>query len=226
VLRNLPAALGYLPWWIAARLGLCLASLSNAELDRLSRVRLRWIVVAGGGAGLFFVVANGLGAALPAGDPGLARWLLYIPVAVLCAASFPVWRYSRSILTRARLDRDTQPVALKGRALAVIPAPDGGWAVLMSTKPGRWTWLTGAPQDVGLIRRRLGQTAHQRTWLMITLTVHPRSRVIKEISGMAVDVAGATWTAPALDVNQEGVVALGRFHQVRTNEVAARDRRA
>lgn len=206
MLRNLTAALAYVPWWIAARLGLCLSDLGNAELERLHRVRVQWIVVASGAAALFFVVANGMAAALPAGEaPGPTGLLLYVPAAVLCLAAMAVWVHSRSLLRRARLDRNLTPVPLKGRALGVIPAATGGWALLFSDPAGRWTWLSGNAQDLALMRRRLTEMGPSRlSWLTVTLTHHPRSRVIKDISGMAVEQPSAAWQRSAREVEVSG----------------------
>src|SRR5215472_15965750 len=88
-------------WWTAARMGLCLASVGDSELQRL-RLIVLW---AGGGAALV-VLANGLAAAPPppSGSAAPVHALSLGPYAVavvLALISGAIWLYSRIIVRRA-----------------------------------------------------------------------------------------------------------------------------
>jgi hypothetical protein len=177
-------------WWAAARLGLCLAGIDEAELKRFLLQRFRWIVVAVGGAGSFFVLGGGIaGGRSRKGAGATASYLYYIAAAVLALAALVVWWYSREMVRRAVKDRSGPAVACKGTVRRLIAARQGGWPLLLRSSDGRWFWLTGSSKALAPMRARLTKGTVDRPFqLTLTLTYYPRSRVIGEISGMAVEV--------------------------------------
>lgn len=199
------------PWWIAARMGLCLASVGDEELQRLLFKRLRWIVLWAGGAACLAVLGNGLAAAPPppAGTNAPVRAVslgAYVVAALLALIAVAIWLYSRIIVRRALRDRTGYPTPCKGTARGLITSREGGWALRLRSEQGRWFWLTGSSQVLAPMRRRMAGLTHGRPYrLAVTLTYYPRSRVIHEITGMAVEELNAV-----LEASQRWPVAAER----------------
>jgi hypothetical protein len=182
-----------------ARLGICLAGLDNEELFRFAMRQRGWgllwstisfpLYVVGG-------VAWGFGS-------DVLYVSLWLPGALLSTAALFTGLYARAMLAGALLDRSSEPVAAKGTLRRLIPGRDGGWPVLIRDQDGRGLWLTGREADLGRAieahrRRRPGVQLE----LSITLTYYPRTHVIKEISGIAVQERDkARATAPSLAPN-------------------------
>lgn len=190
-------------WWVAARLGLCLAGIGSTELQRLMVRRLQWISLSAGGAALFVVLAGSLAGGLP--SHGAAAKLYLVPdgaAAVLCLVALLLWRYSQRKLRQALQDQASDPLVLKGAVRRVIIARDGGWPLLVRDQGGRWLWLTGSPRALAPVQGRLTSRAAGRQFqLTVVLTYHPRSRVVQEITGMAVEQLEAAWkSSPAFSV--------------------------
>jgi hypothetical protein len=185
-------------WWVLARLGLCLASIDEAEIARLLLVRLRWTVVTCGAAAFLVILAGQMVGA----PPGPARSVAvnaevaeYAGAGALLMAALLVWAYSRFITRRARADRSRVPEVCKGVVRRLLTARAGGTPVLVRCQSGRWMWVTGSPQVVAPLRERLAR-ARQRSGfrLSVTLVYHPKSRVIKDVPGMAVEAVDAVWS--------------------------------
>src|SRR5215471_3625166 len=181
------------PWWIAARMGLCLASVGDGELQRLLFKRLRWIVLWAGAAACLVVLGNGLAAAPPppAGTNAPVRLVslgAYAVAALLALIAVAIWLYSRTIVRRALRDRMGYPTPCKGTVRGLIMSREGGWALRLRSEQGRWFWLTGSSQALAPMRRRMAALAPGRQYrLSVTVTYYPRSRVIHEVTGMAVE---------------------------------------
>jgi hypothetical protein len=128
---------------------------------------------------------------------------LWLPGALLSTAALLTGLYARAMLAGALLDRSGDPVAAKGRLLRLIPGRGGGWPVLIRDQDGRGLWLSGRESDLqraveALRWRRPGVQLD----LSITLTYYPRTHVIKEISGIAVqEREKERATAPSLAPN-------------------------
>lgn len=168
---------------VCAWLGICLAGLDNEELFRFAMRQRGWgllwsmisfpLYVTGG-------IAWGLGS-------DVLYLSLWLPGALLSTAALCTGLYARAMLAGALLDRSSDPVAAKGTLRRVVRPRDGGWPVLLRDQDGSGLWLTGRETDLrraieALRRRRPGVQLE----LSITLTYYPRTRVIKEISGIAV----------------------------------------
>jgi hypothetical protein len=202
-------------WWPLARLRLCLASVDDLEVRRLLTQRLRWLVMLSGGAAFFVVlgvqaVHQGLSAP-PSGAPGASASgsgsgsggtadaddlpgtlpfaiAYFAAVALLLVASLALWLYCRRKARRALRDREGDPEVCRGLARRVLTARDGGWPILIRTDRGRSLWLTGSPRSLGTIKGRLGARRPDRRFqLVVVVTYYPRCRVIREVTGMAVE---------------------------------------
>jgi hypothetical protein len=202
-------------WWPLARLRLCLAGVDDLELRRLLTQRLRWLVLLGGGAAFLVVlgvqaVHQGLSAApsgapqgsgsgsasrsgaSSGGDGGLGTLpfaiAYFATAALLLAVSLALWLYCRRKARRALRDREGDPEVCRGLARRVLTARDGGWPILIRTDRGRSLWLTGSPDSLGTIKGRLGARRPDRRFrLVVVVTYYPRCRVIREMTGMAVE---------------------------------------
>lgn len=185
-------------WWVLARLGLCLAGIDEAEIARLLLVRLRWMIVTCGAAA-FLVVLAGQMVGAPAGPAKSvavnAEFGEYAGAGVLLLVALLLWAYSRFITRRARADRSRVPDVCKGIVRRVLTARDGGTPVLLRCHSGRWMWVTGSSQVVAPLRERLARSRQRFGFrLSVTVLYHPKSRVIKEVPGMAVEAVDAVWT--------------------------------
>jgi len=200
-------------WWPLARLRLCLASVDDLEVRRLLTQRLRWLVLLSGGAAFFVVlgvqaVHQGLSAppsrapggsgsgSGSGGSPDAAdlQWTLPFAIAyfgtaaLLFVLSLALWLYCRRKARRALRDREGDPEVCRGLARRVLTARDGGWPILIRTDRGRSLWLTGSPRSLGTIKGRLGARRPERRFqLVVVVTYYPRCRVIREVTGMAVE---------------------------------------
>jgi hypothetical protein len=180
-------------WWTAARMGLCLASVGDTELQRLLFKRLRWIVLWAGGAAGFAILGNGLAAAPPppSGSNAPIRTLsmgAYLVAAVLGLIAAMIWLYARIIVRRALRDRIGYPIPCKGTVRGLITAREGGWVVRLRSEQGRWLWLTGTSEALAPMRQRMALLTPGRPYrLSVVLTYYRKSRVIHEITGMAVE---------------------------------------
>ena len=191
--RLLRTSLTRYPLWIAARMGLCLAGVGDGELQRLLFKRLRWIVLWAGAAACLGVLGNGLAAAPPppAGTTApipAVSFGAYVVAGLLALIAVAIWLYSRIVVRRALRDRMGYPIPCKGNVRGLITSREGGWALRLRSEQGRWLWLTGSSQALAPMRRRMAGLAPGRPYrLSVTLTYYPGSRVIHEISGMAVE---------------------------------------
>jgi hypothetical protein len=185
-------------WWVLARLVLCLAAIDEAEIARLLLVRLRWMVITCGAAA-FLVVLAGQMVGAPAGPAKSvavnAEFAEYAGAGVLLLAALALWVYSRFITRRARADRNRVPEVCKGVVRRVLTAREGGSPVLLRCQSGRWMWVTGSSQVVAPLRERLARSRQRFGFrLSVTLVYHPKSRVVKEVPGMAVEAVDAVWS--------------------------------
>lgn len=194
----LRASLTRYVWWTAAQLGLCLAGVDDRELQRLLFTRLRWMLLSAGGAAFLIVLAGGL-SAVPAdltrnsgGNPSRTLALVsYAAAALLALTAVVVWLYSRTMVRRALRDRNEDPIPCKGTLRRLIASREGGWPLLLRSEQGRWLWLTGSSLTLAPMRRRLAGRVPGRPYrLSVKLTYYPRSRVVHEIAGMAVEDLG------------------------------------
>jgi len=192
-------------------MGLCLAGVGDAELQRLLFKRLRLIVLWAGAAACLGVLGNGLAAAPPppTGTNAPLRAVsfgAYVVAGLLALTAVAIWLYSRIIVRRALRDRMGYPTPCKGTVRGLITSREGGWALRLRTEEGRWLWLTGSSQALAPMRRRMAGLAPGRLYrLSVTLTHYPRSQVIHEVTGMAVEELDAV-----LSASQRWRVAAGR----------------
>jgi|SRR5437879_3373313 len=177
---------GFCLWWPLSRLRLCLAGVDDPELKRLLTRRLVWLVIFTGGAGFAFV----LGVEMTR-QRGATVWsgIVYFGcAAALILISLGIWAYSATIVRRARRDRERDPRVCRGIVRTILLAADGGWPVLLRTDRGRNLWLTGSPESLKTATGRLTTHVRGRPFqLVIVVTYYPRCRVIREVTGMAVE---------------------------------------
>ncbi|MBO0701637.1 MAG: hypothetical protein J2P38_01810 [Candidatus Dormibacteraeota bacterium] len=169
--------------WVRVRLGICLASLENAELLRFALRQRRWGLL-GSMSSFPLYLIGGTAWGLGAEYLYLALW---VPGALLSTAALMIGLYSRAMISSAMYDRTTMPSATQGRVLMLLPAREGGWALLLKDGEGRHHWYTGRAADLervrtALERRRPGVTLEVR----LTITYFPRTRVIERVDGMNV----------------------------------------
>jgi hypothetical protein len=191
-------------WRLLARMRLCLAGVDDEEIGRLLMRRLRWMALFGGLAGGCVVLAATTATesvAAPSQPMAAIRTDVqlgaYVAAAVLALPAVVVWRYSQAIVRRALRDRQAVPEVCRGTVLRVVQAAEGGWPVLLRREDGRRFWVTGSPQALAPVRTRLGR-AGSGFRVTVTLQYYRRSRVVKEIRGMAVEALSVAWS-PALD---------------------------
>ena len=187
-------------WWPLSRLRLCLANVDDRELQRLLSQRLRWLTVFAGGAALFLVVGVQLVRLSsypirPQSSPGrggqqaltaLPFGIAYLAVtALLLAIALAIWLYCWQKTQGALWDRRANPEVCRGPARQVLVAQDGGWPILIGTERGPSLWLTGSPRVLDPIRARLeAQRPDRPSQLQVVVSYYPRSRVIRDVSGM------------------------------------------
>lgn len=177
-------ALAGLPMtWVRVRLGICLASLDNAELLRFALRQRRWGLL-GSMASFPLYLVGGTAWGLGAEFLYLALW---VPGALLSTAALMIGLYSRALIGSAMHDRGTMPNATQGQVLVLLPARQGGWALLLKDGRGKHVWFTGRAADLervraALERRREGMALE----VHLTLTYYPRTKVIERVDGMSV----------------------------------------
>lgn len=153
------------------------------------------MMLSAGGAAFLIVLAGGL-SAVPTelarssgGNPSRTLAIVaYSVAAVLALTAVVIWQYSRRMLRRALRDRNDNPIPCKGTVRRLIASREGGWPLLLRSEQGRWLWLTGSSQTLAPMRLRLtGRMPRRPYQLSVTLTYYPRSRVVHEIAGTAVE---------------------------------------
>ena len=170
--------------WLQLRLGICLASLDNAELLRFALRQRRWGLL-GSVASFPLYVVGGTAWGLGADQLYLTLW---VPGALLSTAALVIGLYSRATLASALFDRVSTPVAVKGPVRLLLTGREGGWPMLLRDQDGVHHWLTGRATDLeriktALQRRRSGVELE----VTVTLTYFPRTRVIDRIEGLSVE---------------------------------------
>lgn len=195
-------------WWLLARMRLCLAGIDDAEIARLLLRRLRWMVLFGGlaaGAVLLATTTATETIAAPSRSMSAIRtdvqFGAYIAAAVFALPAVVVWRYAQSMVRRALRDRASMPEVCRATAIRIVRAREGGWPLLLRREDGRRFWVTGSPESLALVRSRLGR-AGPGFRVTVTLQYYRRSRVVREIRGMAVEALSVAW-APALEAGAE-----------------------
>ncbi len=190
-------------WWIAARLGLCLAGIDDLEVSRVRLRRLRVTMPLVAMALVLIVLGAGLSAKPPAdlqaGSPGLLTKLqTWCYIAALAASALAIWilLYVRAMVARAVSDRDKDPLARRATLRNLIRSREGGLPVRVRWDDGIWMWLTGSDEVLAPIERHVVTTSHKGAYrLTVALVYHPRSRVIKEIAGLKVEVLEGAWSS-------------------------------
>lgn len=195
-------------WRLLARMGLCLAGIDDAEVGRLLVRRLRWMVVFGGlAAGCVVLAATTATETVAAPSRAMAAIRTdlelgtYAAAGVLVLPVIAVWRYAQAIVRRALRDRMSVPEVCRGTVVRIVGAAEGGWPMLVRREGGRRFWVTGSPQALAPVRSRLGR-AGPGFRVTVTLQYYRRSRVVKEIRGMAVEALSVAWS-PALEPGAE-----------------------
>lgn len=191
-------------WRLLARMGLCLAGIDDAEIARLLVRRLRWMVLFGALAGGCVVLAATTATeSVAAPSPQMSALRnevqlgAYVAAAVLALPAVAIWRYSQAIVRRALRDRQAVPEVCRGTVLRVVRVAEGGWPLLLRREDGRRFWVTGSPRALAPVRTRLGG-AGRGFQVTVTLQYYRRSRVVREIRGMAVEALSVAWS-PALE---------------------------
>ena len=161
--------------WAGARVGTLLGSLDAAELRRFAiRQQTCWVLV----------WLTSLAAAYLAGAWGAMGWVPYL---ILSSSLLFNIRW-RAALVNAGLDRTSTPIATSGSVRRLIASRDGGWPLLLRDQDGLWLWLTGQERDLERVRSKLRtRRSGVHLELRLTLTYYPRTKVIKEITGMSVE---------------------------------------
>ena len=198
----LAAILGTLVWGTVARQGLCLGGVDDDELTRFSKTALRKTSVVAFSAGALAVVASGF----VAGDSylhvaGLSWWSYYLPGGALALLAGTIRFYYLVIRTAALSDREAEPRICSGTAQCLIVVKAGGWPFMM-TGP-KATWMSGSDKTLGDVRRKLGSARERRepmanrrpVRITLTVTYYPHCRVVREVTGMAVENLSVAWSA-------------------------------
>jgi hypothetical protein len=195
-------------WRLLARMRLCLGGVGDVELERLLVRRLRWMVwFMGLAAGGVVVAATTATESLAAPSPAMAlirtdvQLAAYGLAALLALAAAAVWRYSQTIVRRALRDRQSTPEVCRATALRVVRATEGGWPLLLRREDGRRFWVTGSPRMLAPVRSRMAR-AGRGFRVTVTLQYYRRSRVVKEVRGMAVEALSVAWS-PAREPTAE-----------------------
>ncbi len=198
----LAAILGTLVWGTVARQGLCLGGVDDDELTRFSKTALRKTSVVAFSACALAVVASGF----VAGDSylhvaGLSWWSYYLPGGALALLAGTIRFYYLVIRTAALSDREAEPRICSGTAQCLIVVKAGGWPFMM-TGP-KATWMSGSDKTLGDVRRKLGSARERRepmanrrpVRITLTVTYYPHCRVVREVTGMAVENLSVAWSA-------------------------------
>jgi len=187
---------------------LCLAGVEDVALGKLLVQRLRWMVLFGGLAAACVVLAATTAAetiAAPSQPMAPMRTDLelgaYGAAALLALCAAVVWRYSQAMVRRALRDRQSAPEVCKGTALRIVRAADGGWPLLVRREDGRRFWVTGSARVLAPVHSRMGRVGRGFR-VTVTLQYYRRSRVVKEIRGMAVEALSVAWS-PARESGAE-----------------------
>jgi hypothetical protein len=187
---------------------LCLAGVEDVELGRLLVRRLRWMVLFGGLAAACVLLAATTGTeTVAAPSLALASMRTDVELGAYAAAVLPalaavvVWRYSQAIVRRAVRDRQSTPEVCRATALRIVRAAEGGWPLLLRREDGRRLWVTGSAGSLAPVRSRMGR-AGRGFRVTVTVQYYRRSRVVREIRGMAVEALSVAWS-PALDAGVE-----------------------
>jgi hypothetical protein len=195
-------------WWIAARLGLCLAGIDDVEVNRVRFRRLRVAMPLVAMALLLTVLGAGLtvkpSADLQAASSGLPTKLQnWCYIAALAASALAIWilLYVRATVARAVADRDLDPLARRATLRNLIRSREGGLPVRVRWDDGLWMWLTGSKEVLAPIERHVVTKSHKGIYrLTVALVYHPRSHVIKEIAGLKVEVLEPVWSSNEIPV--------------------------
>jgi hypothetical protein len=190
-------------WWIAARLGLCLAGIDDVEVNRVRFRRLRVAMPLVAMALLLTVLGAGLtvkpSAEVQAASSGLPTKLQnWCYIAALAASALAIWilLYVRATVARAVADRDLDPLARRATLRNLIRSREGGLPVRVRWDDGLWMWLTGSKEILAPIERHVVTRSHKGIYrLTVALVYHPRSHVIKEIAGLKVEVLEPVWSS-------------------------------
>ncbi|MFZ0217266.1 MAG: hypothetical protein WAM30_15140 [Candidatus Dormiibacterota bacterium] len=170
--------------WVQVRLGICLASLDNAELLRFALRQRRWGLLGSMASFPLYVIGGtawGFGA-------DLLYLALWVPGALLSTAALMIGLYSRATLASALFDRSSTPIAVKGRVRILLTGREGGWPMLLHDQDGRHYWLTGRAADLDRIRTALERRrSGVDLAVTVTLTYFPRTRVIDRVEGLSVE---------------------------------------
>jgi hypothetical protein len=119
---------------------------------------------------------------------------LYAAAGILTLVALMIWRYSATMVKRARADRALTPDVCRGTVRWLISARAGGWPVLVRRDDGRWRWLIGSQSVLAPVRARLTRRAPGTSVrLTVTLVHYRRSRIIKQINGMFVEALSTAW---------------------------------
>jgi len=195
-------------WWLLARMRLCLAGVEDVELGRLLVRRLRWMVLFGGlAAGCVVLAATTATETVAAPSLPMAPMRTdvelgaYGAAVLLALAAVAVWRYSQSMVRRALRDRRSAPEVCRATAVRIVRAAEGGWPLLVRREDGRRFWVTGSARSLAPVRSRMGR-AGRGFRVTVTVQYYRRSRVVREIRGMAVEALSAAWS-PAREAGVE-----------------------
>jgi hypothetical protein len=199
--------------WLLAQMRLCLDGIEESAIRSFLVRRTYWIVACLGVAAFCVVlageVAPGQTGALRPGNLDSQRHDasvgLYVAAAILTLVALTIWRYSASIVKRARTDRVLTPEVCRGTVRRLIRARGGGWPVLVRRDDGRWRWLIGSQAVLAPVRTRLARVAPGTpVRLTVTLVHYRRSRIIKQINGMFVEALSTAWQ-PSEDAEPQRV---------------------
>ncbi|MGH7761338.1 MAG: hypothetical protein ACREOY_07975 [Candidatus Dormibacteraceae bacterium] len=168
-------------WWIAARLGLCLAGIDDVEVNRVRFRRLRVAMPLVALALLLTVLGAGLtvkpSAEVQAASSGLPTKLHnWCYIAALAASALAIWilLYVRATVARAVADRDLDPLARRATLRNLIRSRDGGLPVRVRWDDGLWMWLTGSKEVLAPIERHVMTKSHKGIYrLTVALVYHP-----------------------------------------------------
>jgi len=190
-------------WWFAARLGLCLAGIDDVELSRLRVRRLRVMMPLVAMALVLTVLGAGLSVKPSAYVQAVSGQLLtkmqtWCYIVALAASALAIWilLYVRAMAARAVSDRDVDPLARRATLRNLIRSRQGGLPVRVRWDDGLWMWITGSNEVLAPIERHVVTSSHKGVYrLTVALVYHPRSRVIKEIAGLKVEVLEPVWSS-------------------------------
>ena len=176
--------------------------MDDDELTRFSTTALRKTSVVAFSAGALAVVASGF----VAGDSylhvaGLSWWSYYLPGGALALLAGTIRFYYLVMRTAALSDREAEPRICSGTAQCLIVVKAGGWPFMM-TGP-KATWMSGSDKTLGDVRRKLGSARERRepmanrrpVRITLTVTYYPHCRVVREVTGMAVENLSVAWSA-------------------------------